>query len=295
MPVGVFAGFDWPQRSALADPDLACLTAELFFQRPIQRCCPACWREDAIPHFRHRWRLAHHHACPAHRPLLRDRCPRCRARVGPEARSALNPGPGGPDRAFRACPRCRMDPAEGGPAELPADLAEWVLDRQDRVDAWVAGSVPPEAVPPPTGRGLPFRRSPDGVVGLEGDGNRRPLRGAVAAFCAALEWEDLGRAAAERCRAALRGLLRAVGDGEGGALLAGLDGHRLFGDAAADLGLHCLASGTLAGGTFWSPGEAPLADERADGFTAAEVRRARRWIDGHFKPTHPTRPSAAAG
>lgn len=65
---------------------------------------------------------------------------------------------------------------------------------------------------------------------------------------------------------------------------------RLFGGAAADLGFHCLASGGPVDGTFWSPGEAPLADEQAGDFTAAEVRCARRWIKQAYRVSGGTIP-----
>lgn len=42
-----------------------------------QQICTACLREDAVPHLRLTWRLSFAPACPKHKRLLLDRCPRC--------------------------------------------------------------------------------------------------------------------------------------------------------------------------------------------------------------------------
>lgn len=44
---------------------------------PGLRYCPLCLREDELPYFRKKWRLAFSVLCPQHRCYLLDRCPGC--------------------------------------------------------------------------------------------------------------------------------------------------------------------------------------------------------------------------
>lgn len=119
-------------------------------------------------------------------------------------------------------------------------------------------------------------RSATGLVDPNEPRHRAVLTLALHRLCD--RWER-----ADGARARLRDHLRpvtggAVGDPAAPRLLAGLDGPRLFGDAAAALGLRLRVTGTLTGGAFWTPTEEPWTDDRAAGFDRGEVRRALDWI-----------------
>lgn len=60
-------------------------------------CCPLCIAEP-LPFYRQQYRLAWHTACPWHRVLLIDRCPRCYA--------ALQPGRLRNDQPLSCCHHC---------------------------------------------------------------------------------------------------------------------------------------------------------------------------------------------
>ena len=64
--------------------------------------CVDCWREDAQPYFRRRWRYAFVAACPVHGGLMVDACPRCDKALHPHRLTA-------DARVLSACAACRCD------------------------------------------------------------------------------------------------------------------------------------------------------------------------------------------
>lgn len=271
-PPESLAQFAWPQASVLADPEFACLTTGPLFRRPIHRYCGACLGGGGVLYFRQGWRMAHAFLCPVHRALLRDRCPRCLARID-LGRWPVGVGRGGTvERGLRVCPRCRVDLCSAAPATVPPELETLLLARQRQFDGWIRETVE-EPDTTPFDQGLGLERSAGGLVDPNESRHRAVLTLALHRLCDG--WGQAGGA-----RARLRGHLRPVTGGAAGdpaapRLLAGLDGPRLFGDAAAALGLRLRVAGTPAGGAFWTPTEESWTDDRAAGF--GRGRSGGRW------------------
>ena len=103
-------------------------------------CC-ACFESDRAAgrdeHLRADWMLAERCVCPAHRQLLRDRCPRCRGRLHFGFR--LRDG-----RARVVCGECEQELAARSAGEADGALIEALISLQARIGAIVRG--------PPQGR-----------------------------------------------------------------------------------------------------------------------------------------------
>ncbi len=103
-------------------------------------CC-ACFESDRAAgrddHLRAEWMLAERCVCPAHRQLLRDRCPRCRGRLHFGFR--LRDG-----RARVVCGECAQELAARSAGEADGALIEALISLQARIGAIVRG--------PPQGR-----------------------------------------------------------------------------------------------------------------------------------------------
>ena len=90
-------------------------------------CC-ACFESDRAAgrddHLRAEWMLAERCVCPAHRQLLRDRCPRCRGRLHFGFR--LRDG-----RARVVCGECAQELAARSAGEADGALIEALISLQD--------------------------------------------------------------------------------------------------------------------------------------------------------------------
>jgi hypothetical protein len=64
--------------------------------------CPSCLKEDRLPYYRVRWRMAWHTGCAKHEVYLIDRCPHCNAPIEPHRLSAL-------DDDMAICATCKGD------------------------------------------------------------------------------------------------------------------------------------------------------------------------------------------
>ena len=70
------------------------LALQLYHRKPEGyglQFCPACLREDPVPYFRKRWRVALKTVCTQHRTMLHDRCPKCSAGVAVHRVDMRNP------------------------------------------------------------------------------------------------------------------------------------------------------------------------------------------------------------
>lgn len=99
-------------------------------------CC-ACFEADRAvgrdEHLRADWMLAERCVCPAHRQLLRDRCPRCRGRLHFGFR--LRDG-----QARVVCGECAQELAARSPGQADGALIEALISIQDRIGVIVRGA-----------------------------------------------------------------------------------------------------------------------------------------------------------
>jgi hypothetical protein len=99
---------------------------------PVQSCwlqfCPACLREDEVPHFRRGWTLATRVSCFRHGCRLRDRCPSCGLGLAPFRQARLVPQ--------HYCAFCDAPLAKPtGPASPGARRLERLIDDLLRLDS----------------------------------------------------------------------------------------------------------------------------------------------------------------
>lgn len=113
----------------LVDPEYRCLTSG--GGQPIARYCPICLNEDAVPHFRQKWRMAFNVVCQRHPIRLRSNCPHCGIRLDPLRRGAKHPS------VLRTCPvvgchHCHGDLRTQSPScEFEASAHRWIVGKQE--------------------------------------------------------------------------------------------------------------------------------------------------------------------
>lgn len=124
MDASSLEGFGWAASSPLSRVEFACLTTDPLQRRPIFRYCEHCLREDARPHIRRLWRLAHAYVCPTHGTLLRDHCPKCHGRLD------LGRSPSAVSHSLRTCLHCGADLCQVESHRLPEHLHFKLLAHQ---------------------------------------------------------------------------------------------------------------------------------------------------------------------
>lgn len=93
-------------RTLLADSTYRCLTK--INGQPTLRYCPQCLAEDAIPHYRMRWRLTFQLVCPQHLIRLNTLCPHCGMAINKhDSTDTVHGVPVSEVLAY--CPSCQQD------------------------------------------------------------------------------------------------------------------------------------------------------------------------------------------
>ena len=166
MPASSLEGFGWAASSALARDEFACLTTDPLQGRAVFRYCEHCLREDAQPHIRRLWRLAHAHLCPTHGTLLRDHCPKCHGRLD------LGRSPRQTSNSLRYCLHCGADMCQVESHRLPEHLHFQVLAHQMEMLRLISacGSPVSESHWAPATPVTPLQTT-GGVVDLSAPGN----------------------------------------------------------------------------------------------------------------------------